>query len=47
MAARMEKTRHAGVYKHGGRYVFSFRLNGRVEVGIGAGTTRPRQLKAQ
>src|SRR5215212_7481733 len=28
MAARMEKTRHAGIYKRGGRYVFSYRLNG-------------------
>jgi hypothetical protein len=27
MAATMEKTRHAGIYKRGGRYVFSYRLN--------------------
>ena len=28
MAAPMEKTRHAGIYKRGGRYVFSYRVNG-------------------
>ena len=26
MAARMETTRHPGIYKRGGRYVFSYRL---------------------
>jgi hypothetical protein len=25
MAAPMEKTRHAGIYKRGGRYVISYR----------------------
>ena len=29
MAARMEKTRHAGIYKRGLRYAFSYRHNGR------------------
>jgi hypothetical protein len=29
MAARMEKTRHPGIYKRGRRYAFSYRHNGK------------------
>ena len=29
MAARMEKTKTPGIFKRGGRYVFSYRVNGR------------------
>ncbi len=28
MAARMEKTRHPGIYRRGSRYAFSYRHNG-------------------
>lgn len=40
MAARMEKTRHAGIYKRGGRYVFSYRLNGKQRGGVSAHALR-------
>jgi|SRR5664279_5366445 hypothetical protein len=29
MAAKMEKTKTPGIFKRGGRYVFSYRVNGR------------------
>jgi hypothetical protein len=29
MAARMEKTRTPGIYKRGGRYLFSYRVEGK------------------
>jgi integrase len=47
MAARMEKTRHAGIYKRGGRYVFSYRLNGKQRWESARTLTEAQRLKAR
>jgi len=46
MAARMEKTRHAGIYKRGGRYVFSYRLIGKQRWESARTLDEARKLKA-
>ena len=46
MAARMEKTRHAGIWKRGGRYVFSYRLNGKQRWESARTLDEARKLKA-
>jgi Phage integrase SAM-like domain len=46
MAAPMEKTRHAGIYKRGGRYVFSYRLNGAQKWESARTLDEARKLKA-
>src|SRR5215210_5853500 len=43
----MEKTRHAGIYKRGGRYVFSYRLNGKQRWESARTLTEAQRLKAR
>jgi hypothetical protein len=47
MAAPMEKTRHAGIYKRGGRYVFSYRLNGAQKWESARTLSEAQRLKAR
>jgi hypothetical protein len=47
MAASMEKTRHAGIYKRGGRYVFSYRFNGKQRWESARTLSEARRLKAR
>src|SRR5829696_7247567 len=47
MAARMEKTRHAGIWKRGGRYVFSYRLNGKQRWESARTLSEAQRLKAR
>jgi integrase len=42
----MEKTRHAGIYRRGGRYVFSYRLNGKQRWESARTLDEARKLKA-
>ena len=45
MAARMERTSVPGVYRRGGRYVYSYRLRGRQRWGSAATLTEGKRLK--
>ncbi len=45
MAARMERTRHPGIYKRGGRYVVSYRHNGKQRWGSARTLADARRLK--
>src|SRR5215212_586306 len=47
MTARMEKTRSAGIYKRGVRYVFSYRLNGKQRWESARTLTEAQGLKAR
>ena len=47
MAATMEKTRHAGIWKRGGRYVFSYRLNGKQRWESARTLSEAQRLKAR
>src|SRR5918997_678848 len=47
MAAPMKKTRHAGIWKRGGRYVFSYRLNGKQRWESARTLSEAQRLKAR
>jgi len=47
MAARMERTRLAGIYKRGGRDVFSYRLNGKQKWESARTLSEAQRLKAR
>src|SRR5215213_1909942 len=47
MTARMEKTRSAGIYKRGGRDVFSYRLNGKQKWESARTLSEAQRLKAR
>jgi integrase len=47
MPATMEKTRHAGIWKRGGRYVFSYRLNGKQRWESARTLSEAQRLKAR
>jgi hypothetical protein len=46
MAAPLERTRHAGIFNRRGRYVFSYRLNGKQRWDPPARSTRQGKAKA-
>lgn len=46
MAARMERTRYPGIFRRGGRYVATFRVNGKLRKETARTLTEARRLKA-
>jgi integrase len=47
MAARMERTRHAGIWRRGSRYVFSYRLRGKQRWESARTLSEAQRLKAR
>ena len=47
MAAGMQKTRHPGIYRRGGRYLFSYRVNGKQKWESTRTLTEAQRLKAR